>query len=111
MKKEAEIGGKKYLIVESDVNTTSPSYSKIISYVSATDYVPVKVECYDKQGKLLKTLDFTGYKKVAGNKMRASKISIKNVQNKRATVIGLSQVKIDQGLTAARFTPKALAED
>ncbi|ASD63725.1 RND transporter [Bdellovibrio bacteriovorus] len=111
IKKEAEIGGKKYLIVESDVNTTSPSYSKIISYVSATDYVPVKVECYDKQGKLLKTLDFTGYKKVAGNKMRASKISIKNVQNKRATVIGLSQVKIDQGLTAARFTPKALAED
>lgn len=111
IKKEAEIGGKKYLIVESDVNTTSPSYSKIISYVSATEYVPVKVECYDKQGKLLKTLDFAGYKKVAGGKMRASKISIKNVQNKRATVIGLSQVKIDQGLTAARFTPKALAED
>ncbi|AHZ84488.1 hypothetical protein Bb109J_c1797 [Bdellovibrio bacteriovorus] len=111
IKKEAEIGGKKYLIVESDVNTTSPSYSKIISYVSATDYVPVKVECFDKQGKLLKTLDFTGYKKVAGGKMRASKISIKNVQNKRATVIVLSQVKIDQGLTAARFTPKALAED
>nr|BFD62993.1 hypothetical protein BdHM001_16740 [Bdellovibrio sp. HM001] len=111
VKKELDIKGKKYLLIESDVASTSSNYSKIVSYVSATDFVPVKVECFDKQGKLLKVLDFTGYKNVGGTKMRASKISIKNVQNKRGTVIMLSQVKLDQGLTAARFTPKALSED
>nr|BFD59614.1 hypothetical protein CKG001_17210 [Bdellovibrio sp. CKG001] len=111
VKKELDIKGKKYLLIESDVASTSSNYSKIVSYVSATDFVPVKVECFDKQGKLLKVLDFTGYKNVGGTKMRASKISIKNVQNKRSTVIMLSQVKLDQGLTAARFTPKALSED
>lgn len=111
VKKELNIKGKKYLLIESDVASTSSSYSRIVSYVSATDFVPVKVECFDKQGKLLKVLDFTGYKNVGGAKMRASKISIKNVQNKRGTVILLTQIKLDQGLTAGRFTPKALAED
>lgn len=111
IKKEVEIKGKKYLVIESDVNATSSNYSRIVSYVSSADFLPVKVECFDKQGKLLKTIDFTGYKQVAKGKYRASKISIKNVQNKRATVIAMSQVKIDQGLTPQKFTPKSLAED
>lgn len=111
LKKEIEIGGKKYYVIESNVNSTSANYSKVISYVSAADYLPVKVECYDKQGKLLKILDIVGYKKVSASKWRASKIKIRNVQNKRGTEITLSQVKLDQNLKASRFTPKALSEE
>jgi len=45
------------------VNQTSPNYSKIVSYVSATDYLPFKSECFDKKGQILKVIDFSDYKK------------------------------------------------
>lgn len=111
LKKEIEVKGKKYYLIESDVNATSANYSKVVSYVSAEDYLPMKAECYDKQGKLMKVLDITGYKKISGNKWRASKIKIRNMQNKRGTEITITQVKLDQNLKTSRFTPKALSED
>ncbi|MNK08099.1 MMPL family protein [compost metagenome] len=111
LKKEIEVKGKKYYVIESNVGQTSNNYSKVVSFVSARDFLPIKSECYDKNGKLLKVIDLLGYKKLPDNKYRASKIIIKNVQNKRSTEIYLSQMKINQGLTAAKFTSKNLAED
>lgn len=111
LKKEAEIAGKKYYVVESDVSGTSGSYSKVVSYISAVDYLPIKVESFDKQGKLAKTVDFLGYKKISGGKWRASKIKIKNIQNKRGTEIIVSNIKINQNLKTSKFTPKELAEN
>ncbi|MGZ3775729.1 MAG: outer membrane lipoprotein-sorting protein [Pseudobdellovibrionaceae bacterium] len=111
LKKEIEISGKKYFIIESNVSTTSPNYSKVVSYVSEIDYLPVKIECFDKQAKLLKVLDISGYKQVSKNKWRAGKIKIRNVQNNRATEITLAQIKLDQNLKSSRFTPKALSEE
>lgn len=111
LKKELEINGKKYFLVESDVNATSANYSKIVTYVAASEYLPIKAECYDKQGKLLKILDFSNYKKVSKTKWRAGKITIANTQNKRGTEIIMSNIKLDQKLKGNRFTPKALSED
>jgi predicted RND superfamily exporter protein len=111
IKKEVEISGRKYLMVESDVTKTSANYSKVVSYVAVSEYLPVKSECYDKQGKLLKVIDFTGYKKLPGNKWRASHIKIRNVQNKRGTEISLSQIKLNQNLKPSLFTSKSLEND
>jgi outer membrane lipoprotein-sorting protein len=111
VKKELEIKGKKYVLIESDVNNTSSNYSKILSFVSSTEFLPIKSECYDKQGKLLKTIDFLEYKKLAGNKWRASQIKIRNVQNKRGTDIELSDIKLNRNLKPSKFTAKSLAED
>ncbi|WP_413582846.1 outer membrane lipoprotein-sorting protein [Bdellovibrio sp. HCB288] len=111
IKKEMEIKGNKYILMESDVTASSPNYSKVISYVSAKEFLPIKAECYDKQGKLLKVIDFGGYKKLGGGKFRASSIKIKNVQNKRGTDIQLADIKLNQNLKASSFSPKALSDD
>lgn len=111
LKKELTIKGKKYYQIESDVNATSAIYSRVITYVSASDYLPLKSECYDKQGKLLKVLDISNYKKITSDKWRAGKIKIQNIQNKRGTVIQISQVKLDQNLKKTRFNPKVLSEE
>lgn len=111
LKKEVVIDGKKYYLVESDVEATSSNYSKIVSYVSAKEWLPIKAECFDKQGKLLKVIDFMAYQKLPRDKWRAGKIKIKNVQNKRTTEISISKVKLDQNFKGSRFTPKALSED
>jgi predicted RND superfamily exporter protein/outer membrane lipoprotein-sorting protein len=111
VKKEVDVDGKKYWMIESNVASTSANYSKVVSYVSQAEYLPMKVETYDKQGKLLKILEITDYKKLPDNKWRAGKIKIKNVQNKRGTEITLSGIKLNQNLRASLFTPKALGED
>lgn len=111
VKKEAEVNGKKYWVIESNVAATSATYSKVISFVAQDQYLPVKVETYDKQGKLLKVLEITDYKKLPNHKWRAGKISIKNMQNKRGTEITFTDVKLNQNLRASLFTPKSLGED
>lgn len=111
IQKEIEVKGKKYWILSSDVSSSSANYSKVVSYISSSEYLPIKAECYDKQGKLLKVIEFSDYKKMPGNKWRAEKIKIRNVQNKRGTEIVLSQVKLNQNLKNSRFTAKALADD
>jgi Predicted exporters of the RND superfamily len=109
--KEVEVNGKKYFVVDSNVDAASDTYSKVVSFVDAETHLPAKSECYDKSGKLLKTIDLLGYKKLPGDKYRVSKIVIKNVQNKRGTEITLSDIKINQGLKSSQFTSKALGEE
>jgi outer membrane lipoprotein-sorting protein len=111
LKNEMSVDGKKYYILESDVNETSSNYSRVISFISAKEFLPMKFECYDKKGKLLKILNISSYKKVTSTKWRAEKIIIKNVQNNRGTEIVIKGVKINQNLKSSRFTPKMLAED
>lgn len=111
LKKAVKIQDKNYYVVESDVSKVSGNYSKVISYIAANDYLPVKSECYDKEGKLLKVIDFMNYKQVGEGKWRAGKIKIRNVQNNRGTEIALSNVKVNQDLKPSAFTPKALSEE
>lgn len=111
LKKEAKVDGKDYFVVESDVSKVSGNYSKIISYVEKENYLPAKSECFDKDGKLLKVIEFSDYKKVSEGKWRAGNIKIQNVQNNRGTEIALSNVKVNQDLKASSFTPKALSEE
>ncbi|MDG0816616.1 outer membrane lipoprotein-sorting protein [Bdellovibrio svalbardensis] len=111
MQKELDIKGRKYFVLSSDVNNSSANYSKVVSFIAASEFLPIKAECYDKQGKLLKILEFNEYKKISGNKWRAEKIKIRNVQNKRGTDIVLSDIKLNQNLKSSKFTAKALTDD
>lgn len=111
LKKTISLQNKSYYVVESEVGNVSGSYSKVVSYIAAGTFFPVKSECYDKGGKLLKVIDFTDYKKVGEGKWRAGKIRIRNVQNNRATEIALANVKVNQNLKTSEFTPRALSED
>jgi hypothetical protein len=111
LQKETTVNGKKYYVVDSDVRGVSSSYNKVISYISADDYLPLKSECYDKNGSLLKVIEFSNYKKISNNKWRATNIKIRNIQTNRGTDILLSNIKVDQNLKTTAFTPKALSED
>lgn len=111
LKKSVQIQNKSYYVVESDVHQVSGHYSKVINYVSSAHFLPEKSECYDKQGKLLKIIQFEDYKKVGDGKWRAGKIKIRNVQNNRATEIALANVKVNQDLKPMAFTPRTLSEE
>lgn len=111
LKKEIKIQNQTYYVIESDVSQVSKNYSKIISYVATHEFLPAKSECYDKQNKLLKVIEYSNYKKLENGKWRAEKIKIQNVQNNRATEVAFTNIKVDQNLKVSEFTPKALGDE
>ncbi|MGZ3746220.1 MAG: outer membrane lipoprotein-sorting protein [Pseudobdellovibrionaceae bacterium] len=111
LKKEVKIQNQTYYVIESDVNSVSRNYSKVVSYIASNEFLPNKSECYDKQNKLLKVIEFSDYRKIGNGKWRAGKIKILNVQNNRATEVAFSNIKVDQELKASEFTPKALSDE
>lgn len=84
-------------------------YSRAVSVVANSAMVPVRVEYYAGK-KLAKTVEFKDYKKF-GEIWRATKIEVKNHQNKRGTNLILSDIKVNQGLKAADFTSNKLKPD
>lgn len=111
LQKEVTLNAQPHYVIESDVNAVSSNYSRVVSYVDTKTFLPAKSECYDKDGKLLKTITFSDYKKVASNKFRASLIRIENVQNNRGTEIALSDIEVNQNLKPGAFTPKNLSDE
>lgn len=88
---------------------SSGSYSKILTWVDIKDYQVQKSEYYDQQGKHLKTIVFKDYKRF-GNIWRAQTVEVRNMQNKRSTVLKIASLKLNAGLSDRVFTQSALED-
>ena len=95
-------------VIESSEGKSDSAYGRILTWVSAKDFLIRKLEYYDKDNKLVKTLEFLDYKSFPGGIWRASKMVVKNVQNNRGTRLELQDLKINQGLAARQFSPASL---
>lgn len=82
-------------------------YSKKIGWVSKEKEIPVKIEFYDEDGDLLKTLDIQKFDHIDGYWI-ATKQLMKNVQQNHQTIISLTNLKINQGLSSSKFTQRAM---
>lgn len=108
LKTESE-GGHKFTVIENTPKGES-SYGKIHLWVDQSNYLVGKMEYFDKSMKLLKVSNFSGYKQYDKGVWRAQKIQVANVQNKRGTVLELSDLKLNKGLPDDEFTESALTE-
>ena len=102
--------GRKIAVIESRPKKGESAYSRIISWVPLDKFVVIKANYYDKRGKLLKVAKFDKYKKFDGKTWRARKVQIKNVQNKRGTVMVLRGLRVNRGIGDDLFTKAALEE-
>ena len=82
-------------------------YTKLVSYIDEKTFLIQKVEYYDRKNELLKVSTFDAYKKF-GNIYRVSKITMKNVQNERSTILVWRDEKIKNGLTEKDFHKRYL---
>lgn len=96
-------------VVESKAKDKATSYSKIMTWVDLASYQIQKAEYYDQGGKLLKTMVFRDYKKF-GDAWRAQTIEVRNMQNKRSTVLNIASMKVNGGLADRDFTQSALED-
>ena len=83
------------------------AYSKQISYIDTKSFLVQKVEYYDTKKRLLKVSTFDDYIKIDGV-WRVGKISMKNVQNDKGTILVWSDQKIKTGLKDKDFHKRVL---
>ncbi|SFV68322.1 Outer membrane lipoprotein-sorting protein [hydrothermal vent metagenome] len=103
---EAQMKHAVYTIISIPVSKYS-GYTKLISFIDAKTFLVLKIEYYDRKKELLKTAVFSNYQ-TFGSIHRIGKISMKNIQNDKTTVLVWSNQKVKTGLKAKDFHKRYL---
>lgn len=94
-------------IVESVPVSKYSGYTKLVSYIDAKTFLVKQIEYYDRKKELLKYALFENYQKF-DNVYRIGKITMKNVQNDKTTILVWEEQKIRTGLKAKDFHKRYL---
>ncbi len=107
LKGEEVIDGQACYVVESIPKDASYMYSKTITWVMKANYLGLKREFYDRDGKLLKTLQINEFDQVDGF-WTILETEMHNVQRSHRTVMSLKNVQYNTGIRDNRFTERAM---
>ena len=83
-------------------------YSRIIVNVNKTDYYPESMDYYDKGNTKIKEAKYT-FKKI-GKYWNASEIEMTDLKRDHKTIMKMSDVKYDTGLSDDDFTIRELKQ-
>jgi len=83
-------------------------YARMVSYVSAQFFQALKIEYYDQDNQLLKTLFLEDYRQYQNKFWRPSALRMVNARTQRETVINWRDYKFDNGLTEKDFSKQVL---
>ncbi len=83
------------------------NYSKLVMVVDPSNWVPKRIEFFDKSGSLKKILTNSRVARVDGY-WTVQEMTMQDVQAKHKTVLTLSDVKHDTGLASSVFTKRFL---
>lgn len=101
--KEETIDGHKCWVIESTPKTKGEIYSRKIAWVRQDCLIALKVEYYDKLGKLHRTLAVSNIEQVDGFWV-AQKMAMRNVQTNHETIIKIQNPKYNIDIDESAFT-------
>lgn len=105
--REETTNDKLCYVVESISKDEDYMYSKTITWIDKSTFVGVQKEFYDEDGDLLKILSIKTVEEIAGiNVITNSEMN--NVQKKHATSMVLSNVKVNTGISANKFSERMM---
>ena len=105
--REEVVEGQPTSVIEFTPDAKDVGYSKILAWLTRDDLVLVKLEMYDKQGRVQKVLTLSDIRKV-GAVPTPFHMEMNNVQDNSRTVVDFTEVKYDTGLDDDAFTQRAL---
>ena len=105
--REETIDGKECYVVESISKDEDYMYSKTITWIRKDNFVGMKKEFYDEDEELLKTLTIKDVKEISGF-WTITHSEMKNVQKNHKTTIQLSEIKINTGVPASKFSERMM---
>lgn len=101
--REEAVDGQKCWVVESISKDSRDIFSKKVSWIRQDNYMAVKVEYYDKLGKLHRKLFISDIVKVDGFWV-AKKMHMTNIQTNHQTEIIIENPKYNIGIGESSFT-------
>ena len=105
---EEEIHGQPCFKVQFTPTYENSGYSRQIVYLDKQYYRVQKVEFFDPQNALLKTLTANGYHQYLGKYWRPDVLHMINHRNNRETIMQWKNIKMKNGLSRQDFTVVAL---
>lgn len=108
--KKEKVGAIEVSLIEVKSASNETAYSKAVVWVDQKQNLPLRIEYYNSKNQVVKRIDFQNYKLFNGV-FRAQLIDIKNLENKRGTLLTLTNVKVNSGLSDDDFTQRALSKD
>ena len=108
---DEDYGGGKVFVLEAKPRETDKDsqYSRTKSWIHKVSSVPLKVEFYDRKGRLLKVLKVKRLEKQDGRWI-ARETLIENSQSKAKTEMSIVSIVFDVKLNPAMFTERALRQ-
>lgn len=107
--KDESLEGKEVCIVELVPEYSHSGYSRIVNWIEATEFYPMKIEYFDQQNRLFKTLRLTEYRKYLGKFWRAHKLEMTNHQSGESTSLYYDSYRFRTGLHDHDFSQSMLA--
>lgn len=104
---EATVDGQQCWVLESTPKDKREIYSKKTAWIRKDCLIPVKVEYYDKMGKLHRSLELSDITKVQGFWV-ARKMHMSNVQTGHQTILEVVDPKYDLPMQEAEFNVTTL---
>ncbi len=105
--REEKLEGKDCYVVESVSKDEDYMYSKTITWVMKDNFIGLKKEFYDEDGELMKTLHMKKYEKISGIWV-VETLEMDNTQKNHKTIMELSNVKINTGVSDAKFSQRMM---
>lgn len=105
---EQTLDGQAVWVIESVPKPESDSeYGKLVSQIRKEDFIPRKVEFYDKKGRLYKVMEVLRVGPV-GQEVLPLHFSMHNIQTDHKTEILLENVQLNQEIPDDEFTHRAV---
>jgi len=105
--KEESVDGHDCYVVESVSKYEDYIYSKTITWIRKDNFVGVKKEFYDEDAELLKVLHIKEVKQISGLWI-VTHSEMKSVQKNHKTLIELSEIKVNTGVPASKFSERMM---
>ena len=104
--KVEEYNGKPCYVIEMVPKEKDYMYSKKLKWIDKTEFIDYRTDFFDRQGRFLKrqTID---WKKI-GDIWVVTKMVVKNDQTGHSTVVEITDIKLNTGLSEGQFTQKEM---
>ena len=105
---DEKAAGRDAFVVEVKPKASDEAYSRLLVWVDKTLWLALKMDFYDRRGRLLKTLSTQAIKKRKTGKAYSSRLKMKNVQDNTSTVILVESLEDDATLADSLFDSNLL---
>lgn len=110
LSREEEVDGSPCYVVEAvpanEQKQRESSYTKTIAWVTKQHYTTLKIEFYDRRGKLTKTQINRDWVNLKGTVWRPQKMLMDNHKDEHKTLIGFTRRKLDQAIDDQIFSER-----